>query len=69
MPDKAYVVKLKSSAKPSDLASVQTIVASTAEIHDEHLIFCDARGELTALFLMEVVQSWNELSGARVRLR
>jgi hypothetical protein len=65
MADKAYVVKFK----PSALASVQTVVASTAEIHDEHLIFCNAEGELTALFLMEAVQSWNVLSGDRVRLR
>jgi hypothetical protein len=37
------------------------VVASTVEIHDEQLIFCNANGDLVALFLLEVVQSWSEL--------
>ena len=41
MADKAYIVKFK----PSALGVVQTVVASTVEIHDEHLIFCNAKGE------------------------
>jgi hypothetical protein len=59
MPDRAYLVKFK----PPALGAVQTVVASTVETHDEHLIFCNANGDLAALFLLEVVQSWNELSG------
>jgi hypothetical protein len=58
MVDKTYIVKFK----PPALGVVQTVVASTVEVHDEHLIFCKANGALVALFLSEVVQSWNELS-------
>src|SRR5580692_3806380 len=44
MPDRAYLVKFK----PPALGAVQTVVASTVEIHDEHLIFCNANGDLAA---------------------
>jgi hypothetical protein len=60
MAEKTYIVKFR----PPDLGGVQTVIASTVEIHDEHLIFCNSKGELTALFLLEVVQSWNEISDA-----
>jgi hypothetical protein len=59
MPVKTYIVMLK----PPLLAAIQTVVASTVEVLDEHLIFCDAKDALAALFLLEIVQSWNELSG------
>ena len=61
MTDKTYIVKLKAP----DLDAIQTVIASTVEIHDEHLIFCNSKGELVALFLLEIVQSWNEVSDAR----
>lgn len=63
MADKAYIVKFK----PQALGVVQTVVASTVEIHDEHLIFCNAKGGLAALFLLEIVQSWNEISDESAR--
>ena len=63
MADRAYIVKFK----PSALGLVQTVVASTVEIHDEHLIFCNAKGDLAALFLLEIVQSWNEISDESAR--
>jgi hypothetical protein len=56
--NKTYIVKFK----PPSLGHSQTVIASTVEIHDEHLIFCDSEGKLAALFLLEVVQSWNEIS-------
>ena len=55
---KTYIVLLK----PPLIAAIQTVVASTVEVLDEHLVFCDAKGKLAALFLLEAVQSWNELS-------
>ena len=58
MAEKAYIVKFK----PPALGVVHTVIASTVEIHDEHLIFCNSKGELAALFLLEIVQSWNEMS-------
>jgi hypothetical protein len=56
MADKLYIVKFKPVA-----LGAQNVIASTVEIHDEHLIFCDSKGELAALFLLEIVQSWNEV--------
>ena len=57
---KAYLVKFK----PPALGAVQTVIASTVEVHDEHLIFCDSKGRLAALFLLEMVESWSELPDA-----
>jgi hypothetical protein len=57
---KAYVVKFK----PPALGLLHTVIASTVEIHDEHLIFCDSEGRLAALFLTEIVESWSELPDA-----
>ena len=56
MANKSYIVKFK----PPALGVAQIVIASTVEIHDEHLIFCNSKGELTALFLLVTVQSWNE---------
>jgi hypothetical protein len=61
MADKLYIVKFK----PVALGVAQNVIASTVEIHDEHLIFCNSKGELTGLFLLEIVQSWNEVSNAK----
>jgi hypothetical protein len=58
MAERMYIVKFK----PPGLGTVQTVVAATVEVHDEHLIFCNSEGDLRALFLLEVVQSWNEVS-------
>jgi hypothetical protein len=57
---KTYIVKSKSAA----LGGVQIVSASTVEIHDEHLIFCDSQGTLVALFLLEIVESWCQLPDA-----
>jgi hypothetical protein len=42
--------------------ALQHVDASRFEIHGEHLVFVDSEGKLAALFLMELVQSWNVLS-------
>jgi hypothetical protein len=47
--------------KPPELG-IQQVTASTVEIHDDHLVFCDTNGQLTTLFLFKIVQSWNALS-------
>jgi hypothetical protein len=62
MAEKAYIIKFK----PEALGVAHTVIASTVKIHDEHLIFCNSKGELTALFLLEIVQSWNEVSKREV---
>jgi hypothetical protein len=56
MDEKTYLVCLK----PPSLA-LQQVVAAKTEIYGEHLIFVHANGTLAAVFLMELVQSWNEI--------
>jgi hypothetical protein len=57
MADKTYLVRLK---RPS--LAFQHVAASRFEIHFEHLVFVDSEGKLAALFLMEIVESWNEVA-------
>jgi hypothetical protein len=57
MADKTYLVRLKSP----NLA-LQQVVATRAEIQEEHLVFVSSDGKLAALFLMEMVESWNVLA-------
>jgi hypothetical protein len=58
MADKTYLVRLK----PPSLA-IQQVVAARAEIQDDHLAFVRSDGKLAALFLMELVEGWNDISG------
>jgi hypothetical protein len=54
MTDRTFLVRLK---PPSE--AIQRVAASRFEVHDEHLVFVDSDGNLAALFLMELVQSWD----------
>jgi hypothetical protein len=54
MSEKTFLVSIKA---PS--SAVHPVVASTVEIFDEHLCFTNNKGELAALFLLDMVQSWN----------
>jgi hypothetical protein len=38
------------------------VTAVLAEILGEHLVFLNSDGKLAALFLMEIVESWNVLN-------
>ncbi len=40
---------------------MRTVTAATAEIHGEHLVLLDSQGQLAALFVLDMVESWNEL--------
>ena len=51
-----YLVALKLPSR-----AVQHVIAASLEIHGENLVFFNAEGELAAMFLMEIVQSWNVL--------
>ncbi len=53
--DTKYLVRFK----PAELG-IQFFTANRAEIQDEHLVFLNSKGELVALFLMEVVESWSD---------
>ena len=57
MPVKRYLVRFKQSDMPTQL-----VVASSAEIHGEHLVFLHADGGLAALFVQEIVESWAEIT-------
>jgi hypothetical protein len=46
-------------------AMTETVIAAIAEIHGEHLAFLDSRGKLAALFMLELVKSWNVLPLSR----
>jgi hypothetical protein len=62
MRDKTYLIRFKRS----DLIP-HLVVASSAEIHGEHLVFLHADGSLAALAVMDIVESWSEfkLKGAK----
>jgi hypothetical protein len=57
MDEKTYLVCLK----PPSFA-LQQVVAAKVDIYGEHLIFVHLNGTVAAVFLLELVQSWNELS-------
>jgi hypothetical protein len=40
---------------------MQQVSAATAEVRGNHLVFLDAKGNFAALFLMDLVESWNVL--------
>jgi hypothetical protein len=56
MKEKVYLVHLK------DQLGVRSIFAARVEIAGEHLVFMSPHGELAALFLLDLVESWNETS-------
>jgi hypothetical protein len=53
---KTYLVRFKES----DLSPV-VVEAERVEVHGEHLVFLSASGELSAMFLLEVVKDWSEI--------
>jgi hypothetical protein len=57
MPAKTFRVLLKPPSR-----ALQHVVAVSAEIYGEHLVFLNSEGELAALFLMEIVESWNVIA-------
>jgi hypothetical protein len=58
MVDRTYLVALKLPDQP-----LRQVVAATVEVHGEQLAFVTAEGKLAALFLLDIVQSWNVLQG------
>jgi hypothetical protein len=59
MTEKTYLVRLKA---PSN--ALQHVRADSARLYGdgEHLVFVDSQGRLAALFLTEIVESWNEIA-------
>jgi hypothetical protein len=57
MTEKTYFVRFK----PPEISS-QIVMADRTEIYGEHLAFLNSKDELAALFLVETVEDWSELS-------
>jgi hypothetical protein len=58
-PNKTFHVKLRTNA-------IQHVRAATFKIYGDHLVFLTAEGRLAALFLLGIVDSWNEIEEARI---
>jgi hypothetical protein len=56
MVDQSYLVTMR---PPSH--AIQQVLAANAEVRGSHLVFVDAEGNFAALFLMDLVESWNVL--------
>jgi len=54
MADKRYLVSCETPE-----ASTQSVVAASCEVCGEHLVFTNSKGELAAIFLLEIVESWS----------
>jgi hypothetical protein len=54
MVDHNYRVRLKTQ-------TVQHVLALTVQLHSDHLVFVNSKGQFTALFLTDLVRSWNML--------
>jgi hypothetical protein len=57
MTDKTYFVRFESPEIGSQIVRAERI-----QIYGEHLAFLNSKGELAALFLLEAVEDWSELS-------
>jgi len=62
MSDRTYLIRFKHPA-----LGVRSVAAASAEIHGEHTVLLNSKGELTALFLTEDVDGWSELPSYRSR--
>ena len=56
MTDKACLVRFK----PREIG-LQIVIAARAEFHGEYIVLLNSKGNLAALFLMEMVESWSVL--------
>jgi hypothetical protein len=57
MADKTHLVRFKLAG-----LSALIVVAESAQIYDEHLVFLNSKGKVAGLFLLETVESWSELT-------
>jgi hypothetical protein len=54
MTGKRYLVSCKTPE-----ISTQSVVAASCDVYGEHLVFLNSKGELAAMFLLEIVESWS----------
>ena len=55
MPNKTFLVLLRSDAH-------QHVRATRVEVHGNHLVFLTEKGKLASAFLLDLVESWNEIA-------
>jgi hypothetical protein len=55
MTDKRYSVRMGAPQQ-----SVYVVMAATAEVYGEHLVFLNTEGQPLFLFLLEIVEGWSE---------
>jgi hypothetical protein len=55
--NRTFLVRLRNGA-------IQHVRAATIEVHGGHLVFLTAKGKLAAVFLLDLVESWNEIEPA-----
>jgi hypothetical protein len=60
MNDKTYLVRFKGSD-----VSPHIVIAASAEIHGEHLVYLRLDGRIAALFMLEIVESWSEFDPSK----
>jgi hypothetical protein len=56
MIDQTYLVRLKPQSR-----AIQHVAASIVEVLGGHLVFLDAERRLAAVFLLDLVESWEPL--------
>lgn len=52
--DELYIVRFK----PPEIG-VELVAASRAEIHGDHIALSNSNGQLVALLLLDIVESWS----------
>ena len=57
MPDMNFMIRFK----PSEIQP-HSVIASIAEIHGDHLALVNSNGDLSALFLLDIIKSLSTLS-------
>jgi hypothetical protein len=60
MTGKTYQVSCKTPE-----TSTQSVIAASCDVYGDHLVFLNSRGELAAMFLLEIVESWSVTNVSR----
>ena len=55
MLNKTFLVRLRSDAR-------QHVRATKVEVHGNHLVFLTEKGKLAGVFLLDLVEGWNEIA-------
>lgn len=55
MPEKTFLLRLRGGAS-------QIVVATSFEIQEGHLVFLGPGGELAAMLMLAIVESWREMA-------